>query len=242
MGRIKYGRKQIEYSVKRGKRKKTLAINVTPAAQVVVLAPEFVSGEIIKTIVTKKARWILKKQEYFKKLGTLFPEKEFISGEGVLFVGRRHRLKVKRMLKESSDGAKLTGRRIFVSVGKNLDAQESKEKIRDILTRWYFSQATRIIKQRVNRYSKLLNMAPREVVIKNQKKRWGSCGGNGVLRFNWKIVMAPISIVDYIVVHELCHLKIKSHSAEFWRLISLALPDYQKRRDWLKNNTAVFRL
>lgn len=239
---IKYGTKQIEYSVKRGKRKKTLAINVTPAAQVVVLAPRFVSREKIKTIVAKKARWILEKQGYFKKLDTLFPEKEFISGEQILFLGRRYRLKVRRILKESSDGPKLVGRRVSVLVSKNLDAQKRKEKIRDVLIGWYLSQATRIIKQRVNRYSKLLNMEPQEVVIKDQKKRWGSCASNGILRFNWKIAMAPISIVDYIVVHELCHLKIKNHSSDFWRFVSLALPNYQRRRDWLKNNTAVFKV
>lgn len=123
-----------------------------------------------------------------------------------------------------------------------MSSEEGKEVIKDVLIKWYFSKSARIVKQRVNRYSELLAVIPREIKIKDQKKRWGSCSSNGILRFNWRIAMAPISIIDYIVVHELCHLKVKNHSSDFWRLVSLALPDYQRRRDWLKNNTAAFRL
>ncbi len=242
MEHVKYGTKQIEYRVKRGKRRRTLAINVAPTAQVIVLAPAFVSKEEIKAVVRKKARWIVEKQEYFKQLATLFPEKEFISGEQILFLGRRYRLKVKEVQQRRSSVPRLVGRRIFVSVAENSDTEEKKEKIKDALRKWYFSKSGWIIKQRVDRYSKLLNVIPREVKIKNQEKRWGSCSDNGILRFNWKVSMAPISVVDYIVVHEICHLKIKNHSPDFWKLVSLALPDYQKRRDWLRSNAAAFRL
>jgi len=86
-----------------------------------------------------------------------------------------------------------------------------------------------------------MDLFPKEIIIKDQKKRWASCSKDGTLRFNWRISMAPISIVDYIVVHELCHLKVKSHSSDFWKLVSITLPDYQKRRDWLKNNIGIFR-
>ncbi|MEE8381899.1 MAG: M48 family metallopeptidase [Thermodesulfobacteriota bacterium] len=98
------------------------------------------------------------------------------------------------------------------------------------------------IEQRVKRYGKRLGVLPRDIKIKDQKKRWGSCSNNGILRFNWRISMAPVSIIDYIVVHELCHLKIKSHSPDFWKLVSLALPDYQERREWLKTNTPLLKL
>lgn len=242
MEHIEYGTKRIEYNVKRSKRKKTVAINVTQAAQVAVLAPNHLSRRQIKGIVTKKAQWIFEKQEYFKRLIALFPEKEFVSGEQVLFLGRKYRLKIRKVQNKCSSGPELTGRRIFISINQHLSSEERKEIIKDALIKWYFSKSARIIRQRVNRYSDLLAVIPPEIKIKDQKKRWGSCSSNGILRFNWRIAMAPISIIDYIVVHELCHLKAKNHSSDFWRLVSLALPDYQRRRDWLKDNAAAFKL
>jgi len=239
---INYGRKRIDYKIKRGKRKKTLAINITPAAQVIVLAPEFLSREEIGKIVRKKARWILKKQEFFKALEVLYPKKEFVSGEQILYLGHKYRLKVKESEKQCSGEPELVGRRIYISVAKNLNPESREKTIKDTLINWYFSKAEQIIKSRVNRYSKILNVKPKDIKIKNQKKRWGSCSSNGILRFNWRVAIAPISIIDYIVVHELSHLKIKNHSPDFWRFVSLALPDYQERRNWLKNNTAMFRL
>jgi len=240
MDHITFGNKRITYTIKRGNRKKTLAINVTPASQVIVLAPGHLSREKIRTFVEKKARWIMAKQEHFKRLAVLFPEREFVSGEQILLLGRRYRLKI--VEEENSRLPKLSGRRIFVSVDRNLDSNKRKEIIKDVLKKWYIVRASKIVKQRVNRYCKLMDLFPKEVIIKDQKKRWASCSKDGTLRFNWRISMAPISIVDYIVVHELCHLKIKNHSSDFWKLVSITLPDYQKRRDWLKNNIGIFRL
>lgn len=242
MEHIKYGKKRIDYKIKRGKRKKTVAINVAPTAQVVVLVPNFVSKDDIGKIVKKKARWILEKQEFFRALAALYPEKEFISGEQILYLGHKYRLKVKQVGKECSSEPKLVGRRIYISVNKKLGPKDRKKIIKDALINWYFSKSEQIIKSRVNRYSKMLDIKPQDIKIKNQKKRWGSCSSNGILRFNWRVAIAPISIIDYIVVHELSHLKIKNHSSDFWKLVSLALPDYQERRDWLKNNAAIFRL
>jgi len=242
MEHINYGKKRIDYKIKRGKRKKTLAINITPAAQVIVLAPHFLSRYDIGTIIKKKARWILEKQEFFRALAALYPEKEFISGEQILYLGHKYRLKVKQVGKECSSEPKLVGRRIYISVNRKLSPKDRKKIIKDALINWYFSKSEQIIKSRVNRYSKMLDIKPKDIKIKNQKKRWGSCSSNGILRFNWRVAIAPISIIDYIVMHELSHLKIKNHSQDFWKLVSLALPDYQERRNWLKNNAAIFRL
>lgn len=240
MDYINFGTERIDYTIKRGNRKKTLAVNVTLASQVIVLAPNDFSREKIKTIVKKKALWILEKQEHFKRLAMLFPEKEFVSGEQILLLGRKYRLKIKE--ENYLSIPKLSGRRLFIYVRSNLAPEARKEIIKDALIKWYFIKSTKIIKQRVNRYSKLLNLFPKKVIIKDQKKRWASCSSDGILRFNWRIAIAPISIVDYVVVHELCHLKVKNHSSDFWKLVSIAMPDYKNRRNWLKNNTGIFRL
>lgn len=241
MKRLKFGRKIVEYSIKRGGRKKSVAINITPTAQVIVLAPKSLNGEKIEKIVAKRAPWILEKQDYFKKLQWLYPEKEFVSGEQILFLGRRYRLKIiKNGMRLESPY--ITGRKILISIDDHLSPQDYKKTIRDTLIKWYFSKTEDIVKQRISRYAKLFSIKEPKVKIKEQKKRWGSCSNKGIVRFNWRISMAPISIVDYIVVHELSHLRVKNHSPNFWKLVSLVLPDYQKRRDWLKNNSPIFKI
>jgi predicted metal-dependent hydrolase len=241
MERINFGRKNILYSIRRGNRKKTVAINITPTAQVIVLAPHFLGKDKIERFVVKKAPWILEKQAYFARLSELYPEKEFVSGEQILFLGRNYRLKLIKS-ETYSDTPTLVGRRMFISIDKYLNLENKRRLIRDMLSKWYFSKTKNIIKQRISRYVKIMGVKQPKFKIKEQKKRWGSCSNRAILRFNWRISMAPISVIDYIVVHELCHLKVKNHSSDFWKLVSLALPDYQRRRDWLKNNSAIFKI
>lgn len=242
MEEVKCGKRLIKYKVERRKRKRTLSITITSSAQVIVLAPYSLSNAKIKDIIRKRAEWILQKKEYFKQLSLQFPDKEFISGEQLLFLGRKHRLKIKEVISKAPQMPTLAGRRVFISVTKYLTPYEKKKKIKETLIKWFFSETAKVIKQRTKRYSRILNLVPNEVIIKDQKKRWGSCSGNGTLRLNWKIAMAPISIIDYIVVHELCHLKVKNHSPGFWKQVSFAVPDYQRRREWLKSNAGLFRL
>jgi hypothetical protein len=242
MEKISIGQRKLEYSIKRGKRKKTVAIHVNSPSQVIILAPFSLKDEKIREIVQKKARWIFEKQEYLRKVGLLFPKKEFTSGEQVLFLGRRYRLKVLNGTDGQKANLQISGRRIFVTVGSHLIAKEKKEMVKSILMQWYFAEAEKIVNKRVLRFSRLLDIAPAGIKIRDQQKRWGSCSQRGVLRFNWRVVMAPVSILDYVVVHELCHIRIKNHSLNFWKLVSLAIPDYQKRRDWLKANFHMFYL
>ncbi len=239
---IKYGKYNIPYTIKRSKRKKTLAISISPTAQVIVLSPEFLKNEEIEKLVKKKVQWIIEKQKYFKHLMAIYPEKEFISGEEILFLGRRYRLKIKKLSDVSEPILNIEGRRVVITINHRWDSDKRKEVIRNILKNWYLSKVEEIIEKRINRYSKQLGLIPKEIKIKDQKKRWGSCSEKGIIRFNWKIIMAPVSIIDYIVVHELCHLKIKNHSNDFWKLVSLTFSNYEKRRDWLKNNAGVFEL
>lgn len=242
MEKVKYGSLDIEYDVKRGKRKKTIAVQVDSASQVIVLAPICLKDEKIREIIKKKANWIIEKQNYHKKIEELFPPKEFVSGEQILYQGRKCRLKVVDKKDDFSDNLAISGRKIVATVDPELNADEKKAAIKKAILKWYLSETDQIIRQRTKRYIPILDVMPRKIEIKDQEKRWGSCSSKSVLRFNWRIIMAPISIIDYVVVHELCHLKVKNHSPAFWRLVSLAVPDYRKRRDWLRKNSAIFRL
>jgi predicted metal-dependent hydrolase len=106
--------------------------------------------------------------------------------------------------------------------------------IREAIIDWYRSQASQKIEERINYYHHKIGRNPARITIKEQRTRWGSCSSLGNLNFNWKAIMAPSPVLDYIVVHELCHLIHLNHSQDFWNLVASILPDYRERRDWLK--------
>jgi predicted metal-dependent hydrolase len=101
---------------------------------------------------------------------------------------------------------------------------------------WYRKKAREQINERIKYYQPKVGVQPARITVKEQKKRWGSCSSRGNLNFNWRAVMAPSPVLDYIIVHELCHLKHHNHSREFWNLLASILPDYKNRREWLKKN------
>ena len=207
-----------------------MGITVDTDGSVTVIPPTGLKSEAIKKVVQKKARWIFGKQRYFTELRSRFPVKEFVSGEEALFLGKRYRLKV--ISNGNVPEIRREGRRIYVGVS----SVQKKNQIKSLLTDWYQMQADDVIKKRVERLSPKVGVQPKAIKVKNQEKRWGSCSKAGILRFNWKIIMAPASIIDYVAVHELCHLKFQNHSSAFWKLVASVLHDYRERREWLKQN------
>ncbi|MBO0562170.1 M48 family peptidase, partial [Clostridium botulinum] len=123
---------------------------------------------------------------------------------------------------------------IYINSGILKDKREAI--IKDNLEKFYKEQAINVLKERTDYYSNILKVAPKNIVIKNQKTLWGSCSSKGNINYNYKIVMAPLEILDYIVVHELCHLVHMNHSKDFWDLVEIVIPDWKKRRNWLKEN------
>lgn len=122
-----------------------------------------------------------------------------------------------------------------VFVSRKIQAHRD-EYVKQVLIKWFRLQAANIYKARVDYYAEKLKVNYNRITIKEQKTRWGSCSSKGNLNFNWRVIMAPIEIVDYLVVHELCHLVHMNHSKEFWTLVQSSLPDYEKRQQWLKEN------
>ncbi|MDD2251326.1 MAG: M48 family metallopeptidase, partial [Candidatus Cloacimonetes bacterium] len=119
---------------------------------------------------------------------------------------------------------------------KGLTGESRKQVVKETLIKWYRQCFTEVVEERIEKYSLYLSVSPRKVVVKDQKTRWGSCSEKGNINLNWRLVMAPIEIIDYVVVHELCHLRIMNHSKDFWNLIESILPNYRESRGWLKVN------
>lgn len=208
-------------------RRRTVALVVTANATLVVRAPFRVSLKYINGFVSAKEPWIKAKLQQAKE--NKVTTREFINGESFLYLGERYRLKV-----EDCDKIQLSGVLLFPK--KHLP--EAKVK----MIEWYKEMAREIIKERADVYSKETGWEYRTIKITSAQNRWGSCSPKGSINFPWRLVMAPIHVIDYVVVHELAHILEKNHSARFWNKVEMVLPDYKQRKKWLKENRKFLNL
>ena len=216
-------------------RRKTIGIIVDNNGEVKIHAPYRVSEKQVIDVVQKKADWIFKKvNEVAARNANLIP-RQFVSGEKFLYLGKEYTLEV--LEKDSQKSAVLIKNdTITVYILKGLDEESRTKAVKDTLIHWFRQQFAGIAKDRIEKYSQYINAAPCKVVIKDQKTRWGSCSKKGNINLNWRLVMAPVEIIDYVIVHELCHLKFMNHSKYFWNLVVSVLPNCQESRKWLKDN------
>lgn len=225
-----FGTKYIDFSMQYSDRK-TLAIEVEASGEVNVVAPIGVSEEDIVRRVKSKAAWIVKKQYEVRNININKINRETINGESYLYLGRNYTLQLIEDKEIKKTDVKLFRGKFLVTT-----YSRDEEKIKASLERWYREKALKKINKRVEYYSPFFNRQPKSIKVKEQKKRWASCTSKDELLFNWRCAMAPAYIIDYIVVHEMCHMLYKDHSKEFWSMVSGIMPDYESRRLWLRDN------
>jgi hypothetical protein len=211
-------------------RRRTIALEVTPAATVIVRAPLRTPAEYIEEIIQKKSSWILRKMDEIKRR-PLSPCHEYAEGEMFLFLGRSYPLHI------VEDGSKTIERsdRLYVSSSLMPD-------IRNQLKHWYREEARKEIRARCMWFSLKTAHVPATIRITDARQRWGSCTHKGGLNFSWRLIQAPPEIVDYVVVHELVHLGQPDHSRVFWNKIRSIMPDYEQRRNWLKEHEWLLKI
>ena len=212
-------------------RRKTIVISVETSGKVSVAAPEGISDDELLDRVKSKARWIIKKLCQIQDIQPVPKPKMFVSGESFWYLGNKYSLKIiiDDMTIEPEVG-------ICEGIFTVITPTPDPETLKQTIEAWYRSKAQEYIQERLPHYQTLLGVKPVRVKIKSQQKRWGSCSSLGNLNFNWRAVMAPSPVLDYLIVHELCHLVHHNHSRDFWQLVSSIIPDYKERRDWLKKN------
>ena len=220
--------KNFSIKIKRTNRKKTIEIKILDGF-VQVNSPKHITEEEILKLIKNKNYWIIKKLEYKKK--TKF--KKFINNETFFLLGSNYKLKLK---KDSDKKVKIN--KSFLEV--YLPEDFLKDEIRNLICKWYINKATDYLNKRTNDFAKVMDVKPHSVIVKNYKSRWGACYSNGKITYNWKIIMAPRHIIDYLVVHELCHLIHFNHSSFFWNSVKEILPNYKECKNWLKKNDQVF--
>ncbi len=226
---FQYGTATVQFQVIFRKRK-TMTIMVEAPDKVTAIVPLNTRPAIILEKVQARAAWIIKKLEYFKNAQPYTPRK-YVDGETFPYLGEDYQLQVE----ENTASSRYKWMLLSDRLGMYFPIKEA-ESIEEALVAWYRRQAWEKITARVKYFQNRLLIGPNRIVIKDQKTRWGSCSSKGNLNFNWRIIMAPPVIIDYIVVHEMCHLVHLNHSQEFWNLVGEILPDYKDRRKWLKIN------
>jgi hypothetical protein len=216
----------LTYRLKQSKRK-TLSIYIAKDGEIEVLAPEKLSEAEIDRLVQARAYTIFKHQAQFELLGQSAKIREYVGGESFLYLGRNYRLS----LDDSLDQIQLRDNRFF---GPRASADEYQVLFID----FYKNKAKEKLPSRIRRYAKQMALTHRKIRVMDLKTRWASCNEQGDLNFHWKCMLGPMKIVDYIIVHELAHLKYPTHTDAFWSLVDRVLPDYQERKEWLKLNGA----
>lgn len=207
-------------------RRRTIGLQITAEANLIIRAPYRVSMGFIKKIVREKEPWITKKlQEVGEKHRSIEPKK-FSDGEQFLFIGEKYPLK---MVEELDVPLLFAENHLFL-------ANKNREKAEQIFTHWYREMALQIITKRVDLYAKNFRLKHTKIRVSNAQKRWGSCSSKNSLRFAWKLIMAPLPVIDYVVIHELSHLEHKNHSRKFWTSVQTIMPEYKKCEKWLKKN------
>lgn len=222
--------KGYQVHVKRTTRRKSASLKVNDGV-VTVVVPKSLELERIERIVADKHTWILGKLALYANTHQPASEKQYVSGESFPYLGRNYRLKV---LQGELTAPKLLHGRITVTVP---EPETQRHYIRRALLNWYQRQAQKKVREKVERYAPIVGVETGVIRIKEFKSRWGSCTPYGDLEFNWIIMLAPNRIVDYVVIHELCHLLHHDHSFKFWREVERVMPDYQEHKQWLKENS-----
>ncbi|KDE46095.1 SprT family zinc-dependent metalloprotease [Geobacillus sp. CAMR5420] len=242
MPSFQYGTTTIEYTLKYVPNKNDVTISVEWLDGVKVVAPENIERDHLHAILYKKAPWILEKWYKFNEIADPPAPKEFISGEKFPYLGRNYRLKLHK--KEDIEQASLTFHqgRFIANVPIYLTESERKRELYQLFKEWYIRHGEMKLQERLKVHCPKMGVAPTKLKLKEQKMRWGTCTNEGVIYLNWRIMMAPMPIIDYLLVHELAHIKYPNHSDDFWRFVKSVITDYEQRKEWLRVNGPTLTL
>ncbi|MEN8615344.1 SprT family zinc-dependent metalloprotease [Dehalogenimonas sp. THU2] len=205
--------------------RRTLALEVKPDASLVVRAPRRTPVDEVHRFIAKHSEWIDRKQ--MVALERPRPSvKSFVEGEEFLFLGSMCRL---CLVDTASCDVDYDGRSLIL-------ATAAFPRAREMMIGWYKKQARKVFSERIDHYAPVMECFPSIIRITSPARRWGSCGAGGSINLNWKLIMAPLEVIDYLIVHELAHIRHRGHSREFWDFVKAFCPGYTRYQLWLKDH------
>jgi predicted metal-dependent hydrolase len=225
MTSIPYGKQTISYALDRVDRK-TLAITVKPDLSVVVSAPHSAEQEAIERILRKRSAWIVRQQRFFAQFLPRTPARQFVSGETHLYLGRQYRLRIRQADMEE---VKLIGGYFYIYVAETSDTG----RIRELIHQWYATHAEVRFEERLTACMQQIagwKIPTPQLEIRSMVRSWGTCSPSGRLTLNIDLIRASRACIDYVILHEICHLVHPNHSRDFYKLLSTVMPDWQSRK------------
>ncbi len=230
----------ISYEVRRSARAKRLRITVRPTG-VEVVAPSGVADAVVEAFVDRHQGWIRTKMEKYQSLMDGHPGPRRLE-DGVLIPFRGEPTPLAVVTTDRVHPRVVEGDGFRVELPKDLATSDREAAIELALTKRLRRQARDDARQAIGQYGPPNGLAPSGLVIKDQKRLWGSCTASGVINLNWRLILAPRAVFDYVVVHELCHLRHRHHQPPFWRAVAEIMPDFERHRRWLRNQGDLLTL
>jgi predicted metal-dependent hydrolase len=213
----------LQFTVRRSEHRRTMQITVERDGGLILSAPPTVDETTLRAFVQEKRFWVYTKLAEKDRLQRRVPRKEFVAGEGFLYLGRSHRLK----LVDREDVP------LKLAAGRFCLRRDAVPAAREHFIRWYSERAKVWLSNRVADYQSRMEVSPVGVKVQDLGYRWGSCGKGDWLYFHWKAILLPPRIAEYVVVHEIAHLREPHHTPGFWLRVERAMPDYERRKAWL---------
>ncbi|MFB6471266.1 M48 family metallopeptidase [Paenibacillus glucanolyticus] len=232
---LQFGKRHIPYTLIESPGRKSLNIAVENG-EVLVTIPTGIEENQYQSILHKKAPWILKQLAYFEEMHSPPCVLQFVSGEKLPYLGRYYRLKVHKEENHLTASFRFYRGQFVAIVPQNTSPESYRDLIYPLYQEWITEKGKLFVEKRMPRFVQRLGKSPNHLLIRNMEKRWGSCTPKGSILLNWRIFLAPVSIVDYVLAHELAHLKIMNHTPAYWDTLRMLLPDYEERKDWLRIN------
>lgn len=221
--------RDIEYHLLPGTNRRTTDIVIERDGKVVVRPPADYAPEQVDEVVESKRLWIYRNLAEWKDLNACAVVREWVSGETFLYLGREHRLKL-----VSDQTVPLKLQEGSFCLQRSLIEHQGTTGAREAFKQFYIEKGTERFAARVAFYAPKVGVTPSYIKVKEMGYRWASCSPSGNLNFHWKCMMAPARIIDYIVVHELCHFHHSDHHDAFWNEVDKVMPDYRERKNWLR--------
>lgn len=195
----------------------------------------------VEKVLQAKSDWIYKHYQDYQTMKVDEKQRNWESGESVLYRGKDYDIKIFQH-KEKSTRIHFNGSSFEIFINEMFSENERNFLIESAFKKWYRINAYEAIKDRLDTYCKIIGLAHNMMKIKEQKTRWGSCSNKGNLNFNWKLIMSPQWVIDYVIIHEICHLRFLNHSKEYWTMVEMYMPNFKEARLWLKKNGSGLKL
>jgi hypothetical protein len=252
---FEHGNNNILYNLVRSKRQKTSELIIENENEITLRVPFDKPLEEIKDIIQKKIQWVLKKQDEYRKTTPEINELSYLPSSTLPYLGNNYTIELRNLHTDTdsnsnpfslndNEKAELNDNKLLfylkdVENYQDTNDESIKNKIKELYENWLYEQAKIIFKEKINKFSKMIEVDPKDWQIKKLKYKWGSLTKNKKIVLNVNLIKTPEKIIDYIIVHELCHLKIEGHSHNFWKLLHNYIPDYIERINWLKINGKI---